>query len=137
MAARGARLALAVAVLSFVAAAATVGAAHVDMVFLKSAMPKGAGVCSAAQFLFHNLALWITYMVQQFATPLLGSWYFLYLIHGVQFAWMGAPRFTTSPLVQVRAPTTGWFTWRYATAHDLRKFTCCHEPYPVLMNQST
>jgi hypothetical protein len=49
MATRRARLSLAVAASSFVATAAAAGAADVDMVFLKSAVAKGAGVCSAVQ----------------------------------------------------------------------------------------
>lgn len=46
------QLALAAAVLSFVVVAAA-GQADVDMVFLKNAVDKGAGVCSVVQLPFH------------------------------------------------------------------------------------
>jgi hypothetical protein len=58
---RRARLSLAVAALSFVAAAAAAGAADVDMVFLKSAVAKGAGVCSAVQLPFQSISLPLFY----------------------------------------------------------------------------
>lgn len=101
--------------------ASSAKAGDVDMVFLKSAVSTGAGANVASVNSSHLAALpmqknkmripfliffcepWLDFILFFF----FGPWFVL-----VQFAWMGAHRFTTSLLVLALVPTTGWFIWR-------------------------
>ncbi|KAF8651535.1 hypothetical protein HU200_063355 [Digitaria exilis] len=91
---------------------AEAGPADVEMVFLKNAVAKGAGVCSFS-------APCIAASVSVSALP---SCPFLTLGSVVmQCAWMAAHRSTTSLPALVLAPITGWFTWRNADECAVRK----------------